>query len=78
MFLDGCLLKMTLITLGRAEPATIGCISAVDCDVWYCSIFIIIMTFRMPIDLPAILTNPAPIGTSKNTMVVYQVKGNIG
>lgn len=30
VYLLGCFLNTTLITLGRAEPATIGCISAVD------------------------------------------------
>lgn len=50
--------------LGNAEPATIGCIKAVDREALYLSKFINNVTFRRPMDLPATFTSPAPIGIS--------------
>lgn len=58
-------MNRALIILGKAEPATIGWMRAVDLVELYLRRFITIVTLRRPIDLPATLTSPAPIGINK-------------
>lgn len=65
VFRCGCFLNTALIILGRADPATIGWMRAVDLVELYLKRFITIVTLRRPMDLPATLTRPAPMGISK-------------
>lgn len=65
VFLRGCFLKIALITFGRAAPATVGWMSAVEREESNLSRFIITITLKSPMDLPATLTKPAPMGISK-------------
>lgn len=65
VFLRGCFLKIELITFESAAPATVGWIRAVARDESNLSRFIITITLNRPMDLPATLTKPAPIGINK-------------
>lgn len=55
-----------------------GWMSVVECEVSYLSKFMKSRTLRMPMDLPATLTKPAPSGTSRYMRMGYQCRGKMG
>jgi hypothetical protein len=62
VFLVGCLLNIILITLGSAEPATIGWVSVVDSEGLNRNMFMSTVTLKSPMDRPTTLTTAEPSG----------------